>query len=858
MARDLVTAAGRRFKAGDGVLGASLRIPFRIKALAAVPAGSPVTWFQPFARGDVPLGWRVSLRTGGLDDVLVQQDQEVTWPMDGRPGQGTLRGAALSFMTPKSLAPGEIADFRISRVFKAPDRAGHTDLKAVTAASDLRIELRGLDLGADVMEFRFNQVIKNFAKADPATGWGKNPAGGWEVIRSGPICVEWLAWCYTRRVGDGAQHKWQKAQMYVRQWAGGQREITPVLSQPNAYEAHPSGAVGPAVQTRIACYAELFDGAKRIHAYAGPAAATAFNVPASVFQRDATGAGDYLKLEDNVDVHWRLGSAVGMSGDLPTGVNDRTAYFPYDFGSSPYVSFSPLRAHGVFNNRSSQVRYTNAPASGTVRIMPALQTYPGTAAVLMTAEAHPVWTGTTGRPNLLVSHDEVYLTRRTRTVPPYDLSLPRPDPDPNAELAPFHICSMLPETRALDDTGDDLDANRIGYLPVTHCASLLLPFDAPRERTTRIHALQWAGYTLWCDDHVSGRPVVATNGENRAGAPYPGLGTPNPDFRMYVGDHNINAGVPPWGGYRAWRANSDEIGHPGFFPSYGIPLDGSHLPDFTTVAYLRTGHHVHAMTSLATACAALYGSDKRRQTVGNNTYYGVTLNSGRTQGWIMRALGTAECLVPDGHPSRAMLRDALDDCAEYWRDAMPTKDTRFTGLHWDSSSVETRPWMQAMFAFCVGMEVWRDTRPAWRVLYENLSIYHVDGFDDLGSSPNAGWLVDAYTIKDRDDSGVAWPSIAAMNTQYGSSFPADGMFRQHDLNYNPVDSQGSYPAMHAAALALMETNDALGLVAIPGAGRVRRQQIRRRTCAPLSMRPFAVQGDNSAVYVVWAVVPVSA
>ena len=43
MARDLVTAAGQRFKAGNGVLGASLRIPFRIKALAAVPAGSPVT-----------------------------------------------------------------------------------------------------------------------------------------------------------------------------------------------------------------------------------------------------------------------------------------------------------------------------------------------------------------------------------------------------------------------------------------------------------------------------------------------------------------------------------------------------------------------------------------------------------------------------------------------------------------------------------------------------------------------------------------------------------------------------------------------------------------------------------------------
>ena len=50
MARDLVTASGRRLKVGSSVLGASLRIHFRVKALAAVPAGSPVTWFQPFAR----------------------------------------------------------------------------------------------------------------------------------------------------------------------------------------------------------------------------------------------------------------------------------------------------------------------------------------------------------------------------------------------------------------------------------------------------------------------------------------------------------------------------------------------------------------------------------------------------------------------------------------------------------------------------------------------------------------------------------------------------------------------------------------------------------------------------------------
>ena len=851
MARALVTAGGRRLNTGDGVLGASLRIPFRIKALTAIPASSPVTWFQPFARGDVPPGWRVALTTASRADVPVQQDQEVTWPMDGRPGQGSLRGAALSFLTTEALAPDEIATFRISRVFEEPKRVGHVPLDAVRTASDLRIEMRGLDLGTDVMELRFNEVVTNYAEVNAATSWGKNPVGGWEVIRSGPICVEWLAWRYTRRVSDGAQHKWQKAQMYLRQWVGGQREITPVLSQPNAYAAHPASAaiVGPATQGRIACYVELFDGATRLHSYSGPNAKNAVTVPTTSFNA----ATNRLTLPAPANTYWGLGSGVGFSGTLPTGLSATAAYFPYQTSDETNPDFNAARTlNGAY------VTLGTIPATGNVTVMPICQTYPSCAAVLMDQDAHPFWQGVTPRPNLLVAHDEVYLTRRTRTVPPYDLDVPRPNPDPNAKLRPYHIGAIIPETKALDDTGDDLNANRIGYLPVTHCASLLLPFDAVRERITRIHALQWAGYTLWCDDHGSGRPVVATNGQDRVGSIYPGLGPCNPGFRMYAGDNSINAGSPPWGGYRTWRADGNSPNHAGFFPSYGIPLDGSHLPDFTTVAYLRTGHHVHAMTSLATACAGLYGSDKRRQTVGGKAYYGVILNSGRTQGWIMRALGAAECLVPSSHPSRAMLRDALDDCAAYWRDFIPTTPARFTGLHWDSYSVETRPWMQAMFSFCVGMEVWRDTRPAWRTLYESLSIYHVDGFDDFGSTPNAGWLADAYTIEPRDSSGAPWSNIAAMNTQYGPPFPSEGMFRQYGLNYNPVDSQGSYPAMHAATLAMMETNDALGLVAAPGAGRVRRQQIRRRTRAPLSIKPFAVQENNNAVYMVWAVVPVNA
>lgn len=847
MARILKTRNGRSVRATVGVLGCRLRIPFRVRAVEAMPAGSPVTWFQPFARGDIPAGWRVTLVTAAGAVVPVQQDQEVTWP------DGSTRGAALSFQMPTALAAGETASFAISRALGAPNRTGYATLAAVMAASDLRLSLFGLDLGADAMEMRFNEVAASFPQATSAASWGLNPIGGWEVIRSGPLCVEWLAWRYTRRASDGAHHRWQKAQLYVRQWAGGAREITPVLSQPNAHSAHPTGTVGPTYQTRIACYAELYDGATRLHAWGGPNDARAFTVAASAF--DAT--VNELVLPAPAYVSWGYGSAIGLAGALPSGLSASEAYHPYETGGGTRTGLTTRRAHAVRGERGTAAVFGTAAATGNVTIMPASSTYPSCAAVLMTEAGYPVWQGVSPRPSLLAAHDEVYLTRRTRAVPPYDLTVLRPAPAANAGFDRFMVGTMTGQMKGPDDTGDDVGSNRVGYLPVTHCASLLVPFDGPRERATRVMALQYAGYTLWCDDHRSGRPVAATNGRDRAGAQYPGLGPCNQDFRMYLkGNGGVNTGSPPWGGYEGWYHDGNSPGHPGYFPSYNVPADGSHLPDFTTVPYLKTGHHVYAMIALATACAVLYGFANRRRTIGARTYHGVMLNSGRTMGWATRAIGNAEALVPDAHPSRAVLRDGFDDHVEYFRDYMSTAPSRFIGVHFDIFNIGSWPWMQAMHATCIGMEVWRNTRSAWRTLYESMAIYQVDGFDDLGSSPGAGYLVNAGTddFTPRDGSGTVWTSIAAMNSQYGAApFPMAGLFKQGE---NTPENQNSYPAMHAAALALMQTNHALGLVSIPDAGRVRRQQLKRRTRSPLAIKPYADAEAGAGIYVTWAIVPV--
>ena len=102
-------------------------------------------------------------------------------------------------------------------------------------------------------------VLSNFTQSTGIAGWGTNyPLGGWEMIRSGPVCSEFRAWRYLKRASDGASHAQVKAKFYVRAWsdgAGGIQGYEPLagLFQENSYGPHPSGTVGMTLQAfRIA------------------------------------------------------------------------------------------------------------------------------------------------------------------------------------------------------------------------------------------------------------------------------------------------------------------------------------------------------------------------------------------------------------------------------------------------------------------------------------------------------------------------------------------------------------------------------------------------------------------------------
>ncbi len=116
-------------------------------------------------------------------------------------------------------------------------------------------------------------VLANFTQSTGIAGWGTNyPLGGWEMIRSGPICSEFRAWRYLKRTSDGASHAQVKAKIYIRAWSDGQGGIQgyePLtgLFQENSYGPHPSGTVGTALQAFQIKSASVQHGASQVASF---------------------------------------------------------------------------------------------------------------------------------------------------------------------------------------------------------------------------------------------------------------------------------------------------------------------------------------------------------------------------------------------------------------------------------------------------------------------------------------------------------------------------------------------------------------------------------------------------------------
>ncbi len=124
-------------------LASSGNLPaFRIQANTAMAVGSPITLGHFFAKGDFvapSVPYLIATTTGG-QTARVQVDQTNTWLADG-----SLRFAALSFLSPIAFTAGQVASFQLG-ISSVAISGSPITTSQIMAAGDFSIQVQG---GAD-------------------------------------------------------------------------------------------------------------------------------------------------------------------------------------------------------------------------------------------------------------------------------------------------------------------------------------------------------------------------------------------------------------------------------------------------------------------------------------------------------------------------------------------------------------------------------------------------------------------------------------------------------------------------------------------------------------------------------------
>lgn len=853
-----------------------------------------------FAKGDVPAGSRLALsnRTG---PIPLQQDNENYWP------DGSLRFARLAFVLPTPRAVGALGTFDLSVVPGQPQPAGLTPAQ-IAAATDVTLHVYGPSYGPDRFTVSVNDILTTLPAWSPAHGWGQNPLGGYTVTGTGPICTTIHAWRYLKRDSDGATHRWVRADLWLTLFAASKHgEVLATLSQPNSYGPHPVATVGaPAPQPPHFGAAELWNGTTRLGVWGGPRDSRAGPVPASAFDctrhvltkeagrwLDAAGSGVIL-------------SGPGTPSGLPQGrllflstsyrkspalcLDRSDAATPSDGGNPP-----PWRPNSHFNSyafvRTPDGRYLRAlttgttgptpptantpvimdgsltwhafelefgqPGTGAATVTPVLATYPGAGAVLADADGDPLPIGE--RAAVMVAHDDVYLTRHTRLVPPYDLHIKRVNDTPALDGGPYQPnVPMLPPD--LNETGDGSGDIRIGYLDQNQAKLLLTPLDPIRERVVKRQALAWTDYPIIWKDERTGQPVQANNRS------YPGL-LANPGFEL--GDWGDGRGKPGWQGLGAAKS---------YYQFRYRPLvDGSHLPAPWIMPYLRTGHPAYAHIGLceAVSTVASQWAAERNRTLDGVTYSGIQIVNGTQQvrgmGWAIRAIGTLDMMLPDADPMRGFIRDVMDDNARFAAayPASVSRKLQALGAIYDTAgnegpgTGEARPFFYSILFLCAAMEAWRGDRPGWMPYMDALGRYQV-GIAEV----DGGFYSGLYTMAMQSAPGVenTYPSWRALFTANFPNLPhpaPPGLAQDRSVVLAPgaiFKGAASFPGDVTGMFPLARAALAMGVtIGVPGAARAWAAQTARITTPP--MRGIAWQGrapnqSYENAYPAWAIVPV--
>jgi len=715
-------------------------------------SNQPVSVGFAAAPAALPSGYHYEIRKADGSTVVTtaQQDAEATWKQTS--GDGKM--AALSFVEPDTITAGSQVTYKVYAAAGAPNRTAAVSIANITGNTSVVLKtsfnlVPGAGTGTpeigtwDLMDV--NYVINSCPQWSNITGFGSNPACGWQIVASGPAKLGLHLFMYAKRESDNAIHKWIRTDFWMDARGSGSTpcpcSFYAKVSQPNVYGPLASGTVGSAGGGYV-FGADLYNGGTRIPInMGGPNDSRAASVTFDSTNVDiwgATGAvvfpgGSWVT---NMQVQGAIfGVALSTSGGtLPSALTANQPYFIdlqcrsinncFPFSTTKYGLYNyqqgPKDPSG--NNNPRMTLTNNGSCSSNCTAFPVVTVNPWTKTAMAGTDGGRIWIGANGlpmaAPPISQEEDFTYLTQTAHVIPPYITNLWGNFPS-QAGMTAYGATVYYPNSSFLyadyNVGGDNPSDVRIGQVDNYGALALFAPFDAAAIGNTKNFAAGHEQLRGFMVDETTGLLPVMNHGHANSGVTYAHMGTLNDAiYNSTAGGGTASFPVMVAGitGSAYWGGANDipEINR------YQPILEPSHMPMPSQAPYLLTGLPEY-LDQMQSEAVGVVSGVTASASVGGGTYYRALGQTGAEQtrgiAWGERILDQADLFTPDADVASQYLSDLVKDNYAF-NAAMITHPGSVSGgfpvggvtsyeaalgLHWnDTRSAQTasgafQPWM---------------------------------------------------------------------------------------------------------------------------------------------------------------------
>lgn len=714
------------------VLPSTFSVPLTLKNVhASISWTQPrVSFGHPFADGDIPAGGSVTATDSLGSPVTVQQDGVSTWP------SGCLKWAILSFQCSETFAAGVQKVYTLGASASAPDNtpssvawggATPADWAATLGMnSDIKsVHGPGQDAGSNVYTTTVNAILAATGIRNPGFGTSY-PTSGWELMKVGPVCIEFHAWQYIKNDSTGHFHGYVRADFWVKAWGPtGPFEIDFRQCQPNVWNTI-TATTGTTDEMynlpmeRFCCPVIIKDGSTVLK-YDGGVNDTNSQVVPNVNFNTTTNRLNYL----SGTFFPTTGITFASTGTLPSGLAANTLYWPcYPNGADqPYLTTQqffcaladqngqpPLWARNTaqvpgnwcFNDNiyyfctvggttasggsgptgggvgsditDGTVHWTNltvpfgSQGTGTITASPVSMAFGSTAWATAAAKGQPMWSGTGSWPQVIPGQDFHYITQKSKWTLAYNANA-------GANTTNLVIGNYQPNQLTggiywnQSQTGPSLQ--RIGFNNANGAAGIFLPNDPYYYWSVIQGALAWHNQVyMHMFDEKGGAPLVGNNGPTDTGSAYPGLPAPLPGWCQFNVAGSVSGTLQPRGAvWSPWNYTGHNLN--GLGGQYYA--DDTHVPMNSQMAYFKTGRPIFLESAIGQCNAyqtLVYQgfqnlNGKNRYNL-NNGAYGSNQLRGWAWGW--RNLIQTKFMIPDNHLFAPVITDYYDSNMQYEAD----------------------------------------------------------------------------------------------------------------------------------------------------------------------------------------------